>query len=135
MSITETAAFDEIDRHLLALLTEDGRATHADLAAKVALSPSAVLRRVRRLEEHGVIAGYGAVLDPKVVGVGTTVFVEVRLDSQREDVLDTFEHAAAEVPEIVACHLISGDADYLLRVQTNGVEGFEALHTAHLSLP
>lgn len=126
-------SLDAIDRHLLSLLTEDGRATHADLAAKVSLSPSAVLRRVKRLEEHGVISGYGAVVDPRVVGLGTTVFVEVRLDSQREDVLDAFEQAAVQVPEIVACHLISGDADYLLRVQTDGVEGFEALHTAHLS--
>lgn len=124
---------DAIDRQLIAALAVDGRATHAELAEHVALSASAVLRRVRRLEALGIITGYHAIIDAHAVGAGTTVFVEVRLDSQREAVLDAFEAAAAEVPEIVACHLISGDADYLLRVQTAGVAGFERVHTSSLS--
>ncbi|MEZ5279861.1 MAG: Lrp/AsnC family transcriptional regulator [Acidimicrobiales bacterium] len=124
---------DELDQSLLQVLSAEGRISNAALADRVGLSPSATLRRLRRLEETGVVVGYRAVVDPAALGRATTVFVEVSLESQREDVLEAFEEAASKVPEIVGCHLISGDADYLLRVQADGVAGYERVHTAHLS--
>ncbi|NOX30140.1 MAG: Lrp/AsnC family transcriptional regulator [Actinobacteria bacterium] len=124
---------ESTDTAIITALQRDGRLTNSDLATRINLSPSATLRRVRRLEETGVITGYHATIAPSALGLATTVFVEVRLESQREDVLYAFEEAAGGVREIVGCHLISGDADYLLRVQTDGVSGFEQVHTRHLS--
>ncbi len=128
-----TNAIDPLDEAILDVLSSHGRISNTDLAERVGLSASATLRRLRRLEDDGVILGYRAVLDQASLGVGTTVFVEIRLESQREDLLEAFEEAAGRVPEIVGCHLISGDADYLLRVQADGVTGYERVHTAHLA--
>ena len=96
---------DTTDRHILAVLQADARITNAALAEEVHLSPSACLRRVRRLEESGVIADYVTRLDRRKIGLGTSVFVEIGLESQHEDLLDEFEAAVVLVPEVLSCHL------------------------------
>ena len=127
---------DSTDHAILRLLQADGRMTHAAIADAVHLSPSACLRRVRRLEDSGVISGYHARLDRDLLGVGTTVFVELSLDSQQEDLLDEFEAAVLEVPEIISCHLMAGDADYLIQVAAADVADYERIHrTAMARLP
>jgi len=126
-------ALDRVDRAILALLQEDGRAANVDLAEAVHLSPSACLRRVRRLEEDGYIERYVALLDPQRVGLGTDVFVEITLASQAEDVLDAFERAVAERPEVMSCHLMAGEFDYLVHVVVSDVAAYEVLHRTHLA--
>ncbi|MEO0495477.1 MAG: Lrp/AsnC family transcriptional regulator [Actinomycetota bacterium] len=124
---------DRIDRRIVALLQRDARMTHAAIADAVHLSPSACLRRVRRLEESGVISGYHAVLDRERIGLGTTVFVEISLDSQHEHHLDEFEAAVEEVPEVVNCHLMAGDFDYLLQVVAADVADYERIHRTQMA--
>jgi len=124
---------DRIDRQILTLLQEDGRLTNAALAERVHLSPSACLRRVQRLEQEGVIAGYTVVLDPAAVGRATSVFVEVSLNSQREDALADFENAVRDCPEIAQCHLMSGGSDYLLHVVVANTQEYERVHKQVLS--
>lgn len=124
---------DRTDQQILALLQQDGRLTNAALAEKIHLSASACLRRVQRLEREGVIAGYVAVLDPASVGRGTSVFVEVSLNSQREDALEAFEQAVRDCTAISECHLMSGGSDYLLRVAVADTQEYERIHKQHLS--
>ena len=124
---------DEMDRAILAKLQQDGRMTNADLAASVGLSPSATLRRTRALERSGVIDRYVALIDLRAIGRGTSVFVEITLDNQSEAQLDRFEAAIADCPEVVACHLMAGDADYLVQVVCADVEDFERVHRDWLS--
>lgn len=107
--------------------------TNADLAAAVGLSPSATLRRTRALERGGVIDGYVALVNPAAIGRGTTVFVEITLDNQSEAQLDRFEAAIADCPEVVSCHLMAGDADYLVQVVCADVKDFERVHRDWLS--
>ena len=127
---------DATDHAILALLQGDGRMTHAAIAEEIHLSPSACLRRVRRLEAAGIISGYHARLDRALLGLGATVFVEISLDGQQEHQLDEFEAAAREVPEILACHLMAGDADYLLQIVATDVADYERVHrTAMARLP
>ena len=127
---------DATDHAILALLQGDGRMTPAAIAEEIHLSPSACLRRVRRLEAAGIISGYHARLDRALLGLGTTVFVEISLDGQQEHQLDEFEAAAREVPEILACHLMAGDADYLLQIVATDVADYERVHrTAMARLP
>jgi DNA-binding Lrp family transcriptional regulator len=131
-----TDAIPELDAHdraILALLQRDGRMPNAQLAESVGLSPSACLRRVQRLEHNGVISRYVALLEPARIGRATTVFVEVTLDSQREEALAAFEKAAAACGDVLECHLMAGDFDYLLRVAPNGPQGYERLHKQELS--
>lgn len=125
---------DTTDRRLLTLLQQDGRTTNAALAEAVHLSPSACLRRVRRLEEAGVISGYVAVLDRTLIGRGTSVFVEIALTGQREDLLDEFEAAVDDVPEVISCHLMAGNSDYLLHIAVDDVADYERVHRTHLAL-
>ena len=124
---------DRVDRAILAELQRDGRITNADLAVAVGLSPSAALRRTRALERAGIIDRYVALLDPKAVGRGTTVFVEISLDTQSESQLDQFEAAIVTCPEVVSCHLMAGDADYLVQVVCFDVADFERVHRDWLS--
>ena len=107
---------DKTDRKILALLQADGRMTNADLAQHISLSPSACLRRVQRLEESAVISGYVALVRQEAVGRPTSIFVEVTLKSQSEESLKAFERAVRACPDIMECYLMSGDADYLIRV-------------------
>ena len=124
---------DRVDREILHLLQSDGRITNAKLAEEVHLSASACLRRVKRLEDVGVISGYVALVDPASIGRPTTVFVEIHLESQREDLLEEFEAAVGTIPEVMGCHLMAGDADYLLRLSVGGVADYERVHTSHLA--
>jgi Lrp/AsnC family transcriptional regulator, leucine-responsive regulatory protein len=107
---------DAIDRRIVAELQADGRLTNVELADKVGLSPSPCLRRVKRLEHEGFIEGYRAALRRDRVGLGFSVFVGVKIDGHANERALAFEKAIVEMPEIVACHLVSGEADYFLEV-------------------
>ena len=122
--MTGSSALDRADLRLLALLQRDGRATNADIAAQVNLSPSACLRRIQRLEATGVIAGYGARLDPKAVGLGLQAFVRVQLEKHGQHGLDRFIEGVDSWDEVVACHALTGDMDYLLHVIVRDLEHF-----------
>ncbi len=124
---------DRFDRSILSLLQGNARMANTELAERVGLSPSACLRRVQRLEKAGIISGYVALLDPRVVGRASTVFVEVTLQSQGEDALEAFEKAASGCPDILECHLMAGDFDYLLRVAVEGAQDYERVHKRELS--
>ena len=124
---------DRIDRQILLALQREGRITNAALAERLGLSASACLRRVQRLEEEGVIAGYHARLDPARVNRATQVLVRVNLDSQREEALDEFERAVRDCPDVLECHLLSGGSDYLLRVAVAGTQEFEHFHKQTLA--
>jgi Lrp/AsnC family leucine-responsive transcriptional regulator len=107
---------DAIDRRIVAALQADGRLSNVELADKVGLSPSPCLRRVRRLEREGYIDGYRAALRRDRVGLGLSVFVGVKIEGHANERAVTFEKAVVAMPEVVACHLVSGDADYILEV-------------------
>jgi Lrp/AsnC family leucine-responsive transcriptional regulator len=124
---------DATDRRILAALQKEGRITNAELAERVNLSPSACHRRVQRLEEEGFIAAYVALLDARRLGKPTTVFVEITLESQAEDLLDAFEREVARVPDILECHLTAGTADYLLKIVAEDTEDFARIHRRFLS--
>ncbi len=124
---------DTMDRRLLAVLQKSGRMSNADLAEAVALSPSACHRRVQRLETDGYIKGYVALLDPRRMGVPTTVFVEITLTTQADDVLDAFETAVARIPNVLECHLTAGTADYLLKLAVEDTEDFARIHRQYLT--
>lgn len=124
---------DETDRAILTSLGGNGRISNVALAEEVHLSPSACLRRVRRLEENGIIEGYAAVIDPAKIGKATSVFVDISLSSQREDLLDDFEEAVKEVPGVMSCHLMAGDADYVVHILCADVEDYERIHRTYLS--
>lgn len=124
---------DATDRRILGVLQKDGRITNADLSEHVNLSPSACHRRVQLLEEAGYIAGYVALLDARRMGKPTTVFVEITLQSQAEDLLDAFEREVARVPDILECHLMAGTADYLIKIMAEDTEDFARIHRQHLS--
>ncbi|GGC60532.1 AsnC family transcriptional regulator [Siccirubricoccus deserti] len=109
-------SLDEVDRQILAELQADGRMTNVELARRVGLSAPPCLRRVRRLEEEGIIRGYHADLDPVALGYEITFFALVGLESQKEAVLATFEGAVREWPEVRECHMIRGGGDFLLRL-------------------
>ena len=117
--------FDLIDRKILSELQADGRLSLAELAARVGLSASPCLRRVRALEEGGVIARYVAVLDQRAVGLPVSVFISIKLESQREEALEHFNKAIAHWPEVLECYLMTGPRDYLLRVVVADLEAYE----------
>lgn len=114
------SALDKLDRLILRTLQSDGRATYDQLAEKVSLSPSAVLRRVRRLEESGVIDRYVALVKPEAVGLGLTAYLNVRLEKHTEthkrNPMDLFRASVQTWPEVVECAALTGEMDYLLRV-------------------
>ncbi|MEN8197827.1 MAG: Lrp/AsnC family transcriptional regulator [Pseudomonadota bacterium] len=124
---------DATDRKILNLLQHDGRMTNAQLAEQVNLSPSACHRRVSRLEEEGVIAGYAMLVNQEAIGLGTSVIVEVSLDSQAEEFLNNFENAVRNVPAVMECYLMAGDADYVVRVAVADVADYERIHKEYLS--
>ena len=121
---------DEIDLRLLGILSQHGRATFAELAEQVGLSGPSTADRVRRLEERGVIRGYAALLDPPTLGLGMTAFVSVTLANT--DARPGFLDAVATWAEVVECHHVAGDDDYLLKVFVDGTHGLEAFVTDQL---
>lgn len=124
---------DDIDRRILVVLQKHGRISNADLAERVHLSPSACHRRMQRLETEGIIAGYVALLDPRKLDRPATVFVEITLSGQTEEVLDAFEQAVSRIPDLLECHLMAGSADYLLKISARDTEDFARIHRRHLA--
>ena len=151
---------DDTDRRLLTVLQRHGRITNAELSERVHLSPSACHRRVQRLEGAGIIRAWVALLDPRAVDRRSTVFVEIKLASQSEEVLAAFERAVdrrstvfveiklasqseevlaaferavAAIPDVLECHLMAGAADYLLKILARDTEDFARIHRSHLS--
>jgi len=124
---------DATDWKILARLQEDARLTNVELARRVNLSPSPCLARVRRLEQSGLITRYVTLLDPIAVGLTVSVFIQVRLERQVEQALEGFERAMTERPEVMECYLMTGDADYLLRVVVADVQALERFIVDFLS--
>lgn len=120
-----TVSLDAIDVRILAELQRDGRITITDLAEKVGLSASPCLRRVRMLEDAGVIAGYVAVVDQNKVGLEVNVFASIRLERQREEELERFNAAVARWPEVMECYLMTGTRDYLMRIVVSSLGEYE----------
>ncbi|NIC07351.1 Lrp/AsnC family transcriptional regulator [Billgrantia bachuensis] len=116
---------DRIDRMLLEALQQDARLTTAELAELVSLSPSPCARRIRRLEQAGLITRYRAELDKVRLGLTITIFVQVRLDQHQQERVDEFEESVREMPEVVQCHSVSGHFDYLLQVIIADMGAFE----------
>jgi Lrp/AsnC family leucine-responsive transcriptional regulator len=116
------SSIDRIDRHLLDLLQTDGRLSNQELASRVGLSPSPCLRRVKRLEELGLIRHYVAILDAAKLGLGLTAYATVRMDkhsdSPKRSAMHSFRDVVQDWKEVVACYAMTGEMDYLLRVQT-----------------
>lgn len=123
---------DRIDLALLAVLQREGRIANSELAERVNLSASACLRRVQRLERAGVIAGYGARLAPAALGLGLTAFVRVQLEKHGSGSTDAFADAVRSWDEVVACHALTGDMDYLLQVVVRDLEHFSRFLLDHL---
>lgn len=124
---------DSIDRKLLAALQKRGRMSNADLSEQVNLSPSACHRRVQRLEAEGYIRDYVALLDARKLGVPTTVFVEITLSGQADELLEAFEKGVRRIPDVLECHLMAGSADYLLKVVAEDTEDFARIHRQYLA--
>lgn len=124
---------DQIDRRILAALQADSSRSIADLADRVGASTSACHRHVKSLEAAGLIAGYSAVLDPQKLGLQLQVFVEITLTSQSREAMDRFEQAVATFDDILECHLMSGNADYVLRIAARDLEQFDRIHRECLS--
>lgn len=116
---------DAADLRILRALQTEGRISNADLAERVGLSPSPCLRRVRLLEEAGVIKQYVALLDPARIGLPVTAFVRVRLERQDDRQLARFEEAVRELPEVMECYLMTGESDYQLRILVESLAHFE----------
>jgi Lrp/AsnC family leucine-responsive transcriptional regulator len=121
----KTTNIDQLDRSILQMLQRNGRATLNEVSERVGLSPTPVARRVRLLEEAGIITGYAAQIDEVALGYGFSVFVSVKLDKQIDEALVKFEAAIQLFPEVVDCWLMTGNRDYLLRIATNGLGEFE----------
>ena len=116
---------DDIDRRILAELQRDGRLSNVELAARVGLSASPCLARVRRLEREGILKGYVALVSPEALGLAITVFIQVALERQSERTLEIFETRVRAFPEVMACYLMTGDSDYLLRLVAPDVQALQ----------
>lgn len=127
---------DRIDREIIRLLRLNARRANSEIAAEIGLSASACHRRIRLLEKEGIIRGYTVITMPLEPGAGAVdVVVQVTLERQTEDYLARFEHAVRQCPEIRECFLMTGGVDYWLRVQTENVAAYEALHTEISRMP
>ncbi|KOE93789.1 Lrp/AsnC family transcriptional regulator [Vibrio parahaemolyticus] len=117
---------DKIDRQLLHLIQNDATLTTAELADQVGLSASPCARRLKRLEQEGVISGYRAMISRGAVGIAMTVFVEVSLNNHQASSIDEFETAIVDMDEVISCHVVSGAYDYLLEVVSKDLPGYES---------
>ena len=124
---------DTIDRRILAALQENARVTNVELAEASGVSASPCWRRVRELERTGVISRYVTLVDPSSVGLPVSVFIQVSLEKQVETALEDFESVVLERPEVMECYLMTGDADYLLRVVVADLEAYERFLMDHLT--
>ncbi|MDJ0390842.1 Lrp/AsnC family transcriptional regulator [Roseomonas sp. E05] len=118
---------DQTDRRILRTLARNARVTNAELAEQAGISPSPCWTRVRRLEQTGVIEGYVALLSQAALGLPDTIFVEIMMEKHDEAALGRFEQAVLEMPEVLECHLTTGEYDYLLKAAVSGTAGYEAL--------
>lgn len=116
---------DEKDLQIIRELQGNGRLSNHELADRVNLSPSPCLRRVRNLEEAGVIQGYTALIDQKAFGLPITIFIRIRLEGHSTETVQTFEKEIGKIDEVLDCHLMTGDSDYLLRVIVKSLEAYE----------
>lgn len=127
---------DRIDQKILKLLQEDGRITTVDLAEKVGLSPTAASERVKRLFREGFVLGFRAMLDPKKLGRGLLVFIEVTLDKTTSDVFERFGEAVRRAPEVLECHMVAGGFDYLIKTRVEDMAAYRKfLGDVLLALP
>ena len=127
------ATLDSIDRRLLAELQDEGRVTNVDLARRVGLTAPPCLRRVRALEEAGVIRGYHADLDASSLGFTITVFAMVSLKSQAEEDLRAFENHIKGLPEVRECHMLNGEIDFILKIVSKDLQSFQEFLTSKLT--
>ena len=119
---------DRYDRHILDTLQSTGRINNQDLADRIGLSPSPCLRRVKALEESGLIIGYHALLDAKKLGLSLMALIHISMDRHTPERFASFEHSVGELPEVLECLLITGqDADYQLKVVVHDMEAYQAL--------
>lgn len=124
---------DQTDLRLLQTVQENARLSNVELAERIGLSPSPCLRRLKRLEDDGIIKGYMTLLDQKAVGLPVNVFISVTLKEQSEGALDEFEGRIRQLPEVMECYLMTGTADYLLRVVTADLAAYESFLKVHLT--
>ena len=115
---------DAIDIALVRMLQQQGRLTNADLAERVGLSPSACLRRVQRLEQDGVLAGYRANVDPRAIGLGLEAFIGVKLVHKDQKAIDQFVNQVAQWEEVVACYILTGEMDFMLHLVTVDLDAY-----------
>lgn len=125
--------FDMTDIAILEALTQNARIALADLAVSLKVAPSTCQRRLMRLESEGVVESYTAHLDEEKLGYDGAVIVHITLNAQSETALSAFEAAVVRIPEVVECHLMAGDSDYLLRIVVRDMRDFERIHKNHLS--
>ncbi|AEV61409.1 Lrp/AsnC family transcriptional regulator [Pseudomonas sp. Lb2C1-1] len=123
---------DTFDRKILVALQRDGRLSNVQLAEEIGLSPSPCLRRVRMLEEAGVIRGYQAVLDRDEVGLGLTIFVGVKVERHNDERAEAFRQAVTALPEVISAFLVSGESDFLLQVVVPDLRAYDRFVTGHL---
>ena len=128
-------AIDQIDRAILGVLQKNGRLSNVQLAEQVGLSESACLRRVRLLEQSGIIDSYVMLINQAAIGKPGNVFVRVTLEGQQKEKLQYFEESVSAVPEVMECYLMSGDFDYLLRVIIKDNADYMRLHDKLTGLP
>ena len=127
---------DKIDRKILAVLQADGRIANVELAEKVGLSPTSIGERLKRLQRDGYIEGYGARLNPQMLGLGLLVFVEVLLDKTTPDVFQRFARAVRLAPEVLECHMVAGGFDYLVKARVADMSAYRRfLGASLLALP
>tara|TARA_Y100000746_G_scaffold231932_1_gene247132 strand:- start:1338 stop:1799 length:462 start_codon:yes stop_codon:yes gene_type:complete len=126
-------SIDETDIRILKIIQKRGRITNSDLSEEINLSPSACHRRVSCLENDNIIKNYVALVDPIKVGFSTTVFVEITLNGQTDEVLDKFEEEVKKIPNVLECNLMAGSSDYLLKVVAEDTDDFARLHRQFLS--
>lgn len=131
--MVKSTNLDEFDLRILRVLRDEGRMPVQELSERVGLSPTPVARRIRSLEAAGIITGYAALIDEAALGYPVSVFVSVKLDRQVDQALAEFETAIQTFPEVVDCWLMTGTRDYLLRVVTEGLTGFEDFLTRRLT--
>ena len=124
---------DALDRAILGALLDDARLSQVELSERIPLSATAIARRIRSLEEKGVIEGYQARISREALGLSITVIVHIGLKSQNEDLLKAFEEAVIRAPSVVSCHLMSGEDDYLVTVMARDLADFERIHKEQLS--
>jgi Lrp/AsnC family leucine-responsive transcriptional regulator len=122
-----TQKFDSIDRKILAILQENGKITNAQLSVDVGLSPAPTLERVKKLEKNGVIESYHAKLNKQEIGLGVSTFVHVALISHRKGIVDSFVEQIIRIPEVVECHHITGQGDFIIKVVARDITAYQKL--------